>query len=281
MDRFESLEFESKSGSAAGREADVSPLVAPADGPGFYRAARAMREAGHFQSACGYYRKAVGFNDHHYGAWVELTDSLIRAGLIEEADRVSQEVIDAYRQVRVLYAARALVLGHQGRIEQARPLSDVSIEGEQPSWYGHCVRGELMLLEDSSTWPEAVAEFERAFELAGDLAWEAAFLAGWSLLAAKLHVLAAGFFAEAAHQRPRAAACWLFLGDTFHGLQLYDQALFYYQRVTELEPTHDKALERQRRTTPMLYGLMRAFRKGALERIWQREYERLTEGKGR
>jgi hypothetical protein len=67
------------------------------------------------------------------------------------------------------------------------------------------------------------------------------------------------------------------LGDCFHELRLYEQAVFYYQKVTELESTHDLALKRQKLSKPKLFGLMRLFRKRDLQARWNQEYEKLKE----
>jgi tetratricopeptide (TPR) repeat protein len=82
--------------------------------------------------------------------------------------------------------------------------------------------------------------------------WEPYFVGGCVLLDAGYPALAAGYFSETAHYNPRAVIGWICLGDCFQSLKLYDQALFYYQQATELEPTHEVALARQHNCVPML-----------------------------
>jgi len=246
----------------------------PADAPSFYRAARAMRSSGHFKAATDFYRKAVGFDDHHYDAWLELTDTLVRAHRIQEADAASQEAYENHKQVRVLYASRALVLAHQGRFPEAMQFSDVSVDAGDQSWYSRCVRAEALLRMNIQFRNEALALFEQAMELAQN-AWEPALIAGWVLLDARQYALAAGFLAESAHKRPRTPITWLCLGDCFRELKFYDQAMFYYQRVTELEPTSEIALQRQRECGPQLFGLMRAFFRDSLQKRWRRDFDKL------
>ncbi len=125
---------------------------------------------------------------------------------------------------------------------------------------------------DISQRKQALACLEDAVSWA-DPAWEAHFAAGWMLLDAELPTLAAGHFAEAGHAKPYASIAWLCLGDCFRALRLYDQALFYYQRVTELEPTHDLALKRQKECSPKLFGLMRVFNRNALRKRWNERSE--------
>jgi tetratricopeptide (TPR) repeat protein len=277
MDRFDWLELDSHAGLAHvkpdGPKSAQAPRTMPKDGPSFYRAARAMRYAGHFKTATDFYRKTVGFDDQNFAAWVELTDTLVRAGRLDEADAVSREAHENYRQVRPLYAARALVLAFQGRMDEAMPLSNVSVDGGDRSWYSRCVRGELLLRTDPAFRTDALAAFEDAADLASP-PWEPALIAGWALLDAKLFVLAAGHLAEAAHWNPRAPLCWLCLGDCFRELMFYEQALFYYQRVIELEPSHDLALERQKTCAPRVFGLMRLFNRKSLQDRWQKEFDK-------
>ena len=83
----------------------------PHDGPSFYRAAREMRASGHFRTASDFYQKAVGFDTHLHDAWVEWVDTLVRAKQLDQADAVSARALETHRQVRPIYAARALALG--------------------------------------------------------------------------------------------------------------------------------------------------------------------------
>jgi tetratricopeptide (TPR) repeat protein len=248
-------------------------LLAPKDGPSYYRAARRLRRAGYLDSAAQYYQRAVGFNEHHYQAWVEWIDTLVRAGRLEEADAQSRQALDAYRKVRLFYATRALTLAHQGAFEEALTLAGIGIEGEG-AWYACCVQAELFLLLPVCHRKEALTWLNRAIDCAEDR-WEPCSLGGRMLLDAGLAVWAAGFYSEAAHADPLAAAGWLGLGETFERLRLYDQALFYYRKVTELEPRHEYALEAQRRCAPRLFGLTRVFRKDTLRRRWNSEFEKI------
>lgn len=269
MDRFDWIEIDDE--VAAAREAGKRPRVRPYDGPTFHQAARQMRESGHFRPAVEHYERAVGFQPHHYASWVELIDTLVRARQHAAADERSHRALDAYRQVRILYASRALVLAHLGQYREAKQHLEVSLDSDQP-WYGKCVEAEILLRQDISQRGKALACLEQAVSWA-DTAWEPHFIAGWMLLDAELPTLAAGHFAEAGHARPYAPIGWLCLGDCFRALRLYDQALFYYQRVTELEPGHGLALKRQKECSPRLFGLMRVFDRGALRKRWNKHFE--------
>lgn len=274
MDRFDWIELDGGFDDAHDKAVPVRKR--PHDGPTYYRAARQMRKAGHFKAAAGLYRKSVGFDEHNYQAWIELTDTLVRANQHEAAETTSEGALDSYRQVRTLYASRALVLASQKNFADAYHNSDISLEGDERSWYARCVRAELLLRQKAVPRDEVFAFLEEAIDLA-ESPWEAHFLGGWMLLDASLPALAAGYFAEAVRCNPRTPITWLCMGDCFRELRFYDQALFYYQRVVELEPTHELALQRQKMCAPKLYGLMRIFGKENLRKRWKKEYEELLD----
>ncbi len=233
--------------------------------------ARALRRAGYFEKALPVYRQAIGMNDHNYDAWTEYIDTLVRANHLDEADTFSKTALSNYRRVHQFYAARALVLSYQGDFNAAQ--THVQTAMNQTAAYPYCVYAEILLRESLSFRSEALDALQTALNTSEER-WEPCFLGGCILLNAKLPALAAGYFSEAVHVAPHAAAGLLFLGDSFAALRLYDQAQFYYQKVVELEPDHAVALERQRSTVPLLYGLTRVFRRENLRTRWNKEFEK-------
>jgi len=272
VDRFDWLELDAstvRDGMAAG----PTPLREPHDGPTFLRAARHMRYAGHFKAAARYYERALGFDAQLFDAWVGLVDTLVRARQLDAADAKSIDALETFKQVRALYAARALVLSHQGKDTEAWPLVQVAIEGGSPSWYGHCILGEVYLRMDKRHAGAALDAFDAATRIEAN-PWEAYFHAGWAWLDQGMATYAAVYFSEAAHLNPRAPLCWLCLGDAFKALRLYDQAQFYYQRVTELEPTNELALDRQRGAAKLLYNLYGFLQRGRMQSLWKARWEK-------
>ncbi|MDX9975814.1 MAG: tetratricopeptide repeat protein [FCB group bacterium] len=268
-DRFDWLELEKiKSNPPSGA---YKPAQQPWDAASFYRAGCEMREHGYLHSAIPYFEKAVALSDQHYDAWLALIDALVHTGNLDIADMRSKEALDNYRLVRPFYAARALLLAHKGQFDEAFSLSNVSCSKEEPHWYAFCVRGEILLLKDVEQRLDAMIFFEASLECPG-VDWQAYLMAGNALLEAHLPAMAAGMFAEAAHLNPRASACWLGLGDSFLALRLYDQAMFYYQRMTELQPKHEIAIERQKRCAPLGYGLMKVLVPRALQGRWKSKF---------
>lgn len=274
MDRFDWLELTFDDNAALGRQIPIR--TRPTDGPSFYRAARQMRASGHFKAASDFYEKAIGYDPHNYAAWVELVDTLVRGKHCEAAGAKSQEALDTYRKVKPLYAARALALAHTGKIREAYGYLDVAVDGADNAWYPRCVYAEILLRTSPDNRGEALNYLEEAANRAQHR-WEPHFLGGWTLLDAGYAALAAGHFAEAAHYHPRAPIVWLCLGDCFRELRLFEQAMFYYQRVIEIEPAHALAIERQRVTAGKGFGLLRLFRKPDLYRRWNDEYAKLVE----
>ena len=273
MDRFDWLELAVEAPASARKPHSYGLMRAPDDGPTYYLAARRMRESGHFKAAAHCYSQAIGFDERNYGAWVEYIDTLVRAKQLVTADEVSQTALNNYGLVRQFYASRALVLAQDGNMSDAFGHSDVSLDGER-NWYCVAVRAELLLNSrgNRSTACELLVE---AVDRAEDR-WEPHFVGGCILLDAQHPALAAAYFSETAHYNPRAVIGWICLGDCFHALKLYDQALFYYQKATELEPTHEVALDRQKNCVPRLYGLTRLFHQVSLRKRWNSEYEKLN-----
>jgi hypothetical protein len=243
MDNLDWLEFSPRKDGTL----PPKPGGAPTDAAGFALEARRLRRAGHFHAAAMHYAQSVGLQEHQFSVWAALIDCLIRAGRTQEADAKSREVLDAFRKVRELYASRALALVYAGQLEAARPLLDVALEGNRPHWYASVVRGEFILRETPKRVRTAVDAFEQAIALAED-GWEPCFLGGWVLLRAGCAAPAAGFFAEAVHQDPKAAASLIGLGDAFRALRLYDQAAFYCGALCD--EGHDPVVESPRRSSP-------------------------------
>lgn len=274
MDRFDWIEIETPQRAPGARPALEG--TQPMDGETFYRAARRMRQAGHFRSASEFYEKAVGFDEHHYAAWVEWIDTLVRARQLGGASDRAKYAMNSFRQVRILYAAQALVYLHAGDFDEAQRHLDVGMDTDDVSWYALCVQAELELRKGGPRYQEALMWLEKATDAARS-PWDVYFIGGWMLLDANFPTLAAGYFAEAGHCNPRAPIAWMCLGDCFQILGLHDQAIFYYQRVLELEPTHDLAFKREKECAPKLFGLMKVFRRATLHDRWEKEFERIKE----
>lgn len=234
-----------------------------------YRRARKMREAGHFRLAVMFYERTIGIDTQHFRAWRELIDTLVRARQLKYADEISAKALALYPHVPEMYAARGLVLLHNNNMAEAKAHVERGHAAGDHSWYLSCVQAEIILCDNKGYSKEVLGCLEQAIEQA-EFPWEAHFIGGWFLLDAALPTWAAGYLAEAGHLNPTAPIVWLCLGDCFKDLRLYDQALFYYQKATELEPQHILALKRQRECHPFIFGLMRIFKKQSLLERWNK-----------
>lgn len=246
------------------------------DGPACARAGRELRRRGLFHAAAQYYAQAVGLAEHNHDLRAAWIDTLVRAGRIDEAGAQSRDAFEAYRKVRILYAARALALLHAGSLEAARPLLDVALEDDTARWYAMSVEAEWTLRARPERPQQAVFAFQRAAEAAAD-PWDVHYIGGWSLMRAERPVLAAAFFAEAVRADPRAAAGLMGLGDAFRALRLSDQAVFYYERALEAAPDQTAAQEAIAQCKSRVFGLMRAFGRRGLHETWRKEYEKLKQ----
>jgi tetratricopeptide (TPR) repeat protein len=236
-----------------------------------------MRLSGYLTESLRYYERALGFDDRLYDARVELVDALVRLGRRTDAESHSQVGIDNYKLVRPFYASRALVLGYFGSLEEAFRFSDTSVGGGDRNWYSRCVRAELFLRIDPAYRPQAMELFREAVALAEEM-WAPALHAGLVLLEHGAPALAAAFLTEAAHQNPRAALCWLKLGDCFRDLRFYEQAEFYYGRVAEVEPANSQGLERISECGRNRFGLLRGLFPAPLRDRWEKAFERALRG---
>lgn len=264
MDRFDWLEVNN-----AGVKATDFASSKDTDKP--FALARQMRAAGHFRAAVSYYEKAVGLEGRNYAAWREWIDTLVRARQCVRADEVSAEALSRYPDIAELYPSRALVLLHNDETQDAKRHLERAFSAGDKSWYLSSVQAEIILVETPRYSRDALDCLEKSTILAAS-PWEAYFIGGWMLLDANQPAWAAGYFAEAGHRNPTAPIVWLCLGDCFRELRLFDQAMFYYQKATELEPQHALALKRQRDCAPRMFGLLRVFRRDTLQSRWTKEF---------
>jgi tetratricopeptide (TPR) repeat protein len=267
MDRFDWIEVKDGHNTPPVDVVETDPMSQP------FTYARKMRESGHFRSAVAHYEQAIAVDPKNYPAWIELIDTLVRARQIERADLVSAKAHSTYSGVPELYPARALVLLHKKELESAKiELERGYVLGDR-SWYLSCVQAEIIVTENPGYSKEALSALEKATIYSGST-WESFFIGGWILLDANQPTWAAGYFAEAGHRNPTAPIVWLCLGDCFKELRLYDQAMFYYQKASELEPTHALALKRQRACARKPFGLLRIFDRDTLQKKWNQEFNK-------
>lgn len=269
MSRFEFIQ--------PGKHAQKTPhresLEEPQDAPGFRRAAREMRRMANFEAAVQLYERALGLDEYHHGTWAELVDSLVRAGRTRQAEKRAQEAIANYGQVRVFYAAAALALAHLDKHDEALGYCQVSLEGEERDWHALCAAAECTLRSDRSAIEVCTGFWEEALRGTSHR-WEVYFMAGAALIDAERPAHAAGYFAEAAHEDPKAVAGWIGLGDAFRRMRLYDQAAFYYRQGEELDPYNRRLRKQRLNAAKRAFGLMQALPLRPLEARWRQRWNK-------
>jgi tetratricopeptide (TPR) repeat protein len=269
MSRFDFIQPGARGESPSRRET----LEEPQDAAGFRRAARDMRRMANFEAAARLYERALGLDEHHHGAWAEMVDTLVRAGRVKQAEKRAQEAIANYGQVRVFYAAEGLALAHLDKPDEALGYCQVSLEGEERDWRALCAVAECTLRADRGALEVCAGFWEEALTRTNQ-AWEVYFTAGMALLDARRPAHAAAYFAEAAHEDPRAVAGWIGLGDAFRMLRLYDQAAFYYRQGEELDPYNRRLRKQRMNAAKRAFGLMQALPLRPLEARWRQRWDK-------
>lgn len=270
MSRFDFIQPEPPK---QGEKARFDLLEEPEDAAGFRRAARDMRRMANFDAAVQLYERALGLDEYHHGTWAELVDSLLRMGRAKQAEKRAQEAIANYGQVRVFYAAKGLALAHLDKHDEALGYCQVSLEGEERDWHALCAAAECTLRSDRDALEVCVGFWEEALGRTTQ-AWEVYFTAGAALLDARRPAHAAGYFAEAVHEDPKAVAGWIGLGDAFRMLRLFDQAAFYYRQGEDLDPYNRRLRKRRMNTAKRAFGLLQALPLRPLEARWRQRWKK-------
>jgi tetratricopeptide (TPR) repeat protein len=137
---------------------------------------------GEFALAAREFGRARRHDPALFRAWAEEVDSLVRAGDLARADTAATEAIETYGQVPIFYAAKALVLAHQGAIEAAYHHSDIAVRHQEASLFTWLSRAEVVLASGS---PGVMRSVEACFENAArhdGTRWRTAFRAALALL---------------------------------------------------------------------------------------------------
>jgi tetratricopeptide (TPR) repeat protein len=146
------------------------------------RVAERLYYEGEFRRAAEAYGRARRHDLSLFNAWAEEVESYLRAGDVPLAAAAATEAIDTYGRVPIFYAARAIVLAHQGYLEEAYRHSDVSVQHEETSAFTWLSRAEVLLANDAPGILRSVeACFERA-ERHDSTGWQSAFRAALILL---------------------------------------------------------------------------------------------------
>jgi tetratricopeptide (TPR) repeat protein len=132
---------------------------------------------GDFLGAADAFHRARRHDPTRFPAWAVEIEALVRAERLDEADAVATEALDTYGQVPVFYAAKAILLAHQGHLHAAYEHSDIAVHHHEASLFTWLARGEVVLAAGRE---RQVHSAETCFESAArrdPTDWEASFRA--------------------------------------------------------------------------------------------------------
>jgi tetratricopeptide (TPR) repeat protein len=211
---------------------------------------------GEFALAAREFRRVRSHDPSLFAAWAEEVDALVRSGDLAAADACATEALETYGKVPLFYAAKALVLAHQGQVLAAFQFSDISVRHQEASMFTWLSRGEVVLsAAQPGTMHSAEACFEKAYQL-DPTRWHAPFrvalvLHRWGHADRALERLS-----QATEIRRDGPFLWRFLGDCHRQLGHEAAARECYQVALSRRPDYRPALDALASMTPL--GKLRA-----------------------
>ena len=204
---------------------------------------------GEFAAAAREFGRARRHDPTLFAAWAEEVDACLRAGLVPRAEEVADEAIDAYGKVPVFYAAKALVLAHQGYIEAAYRHSDISVEHDDARMFTWLSRGEVVLATAAYGTMRSVEHcFARAAQL-DPTHWRATFRAALALQRWGNAGRAAERLRQVADRHPANPFLWKVLGDCHRELDDGPAARECYGVALSRRPGYEPAADALRSMT--------------------------------
>jgi tetratricopeptide (TPR) repeat protein len=215
-----------------------------------------LYDDGEFDLAAREFGRARRHDPALFPAWAEEVDSQLRAGNVPQADATATEAIGTYGQVPLFYAAKAIVLAHQGYIEAAYQHSDISVKHQDSSIFTWLSRGEVVL---SAATPGTLRSAEACFDNAcqrDPTHWRAKFRAGliciqWGYIERALERLS-----QAVEINSGNPFLWKLMADCHRQLGHAPAARECYEFALVRRPAYAPALAALRSMTP--WGRFRA-----------------------
>ncbi|NQT86133.1 hypothetical protein HQ560_05170 [bacterium] len=231
----------------------------PAEGE--FREAEQLYYNGEFGLAAEAFGRARRHDPALFDAWANEAEGYLRAGDLAKAGAAALEAIETYGRVPVFYAARAIVLAHEGYLEEAYQHSDVSVQHQDASAFTWLSRAEVLLSGDQ---PGILRSVEACFEKAAQRdpsRWRSTFRAALILLQWGKAGRALERLEHVVAIVPENACAWKLQGDCLR-LQGKDPAArSCYQMALARRPDYPAAAQALQRMT--LWGRIRQwFRRG-------------------
>lgn len=219
---------------------------------------------GEFQAAAREFRGARKHDPLLFEAWAAEVEARLRAGDLPRAEETAEEALAAYGKVPIFYAAKALVLAHQGYIEAACEHSDIAVKLHDDSGFTWLARAEVVLATGAwGTAHSVEACLERACR-ADPTHWRANFRAGLALAQWGSHERALQRLAQVTQFVPQNPFVWKTMGDCHRALGHAAAARECYHMALARRPGYAPAVEALEEMT--LWGRLRAWAAGLLRR---------------
>ena len=205
-------------------------------------AAEALFHEGAFAQAAGEFAKAREHDPMLFAAWAAECEAHVRAGDLAAADACATEALETYGRVPLFYAAKAIVLAHQGYLREAYQHSDIAVREHGSSAFTWLSRAEVIL---SSARVEALGSCEGCFEKAFALdpsGWHATLRAGLMLRDWGHAERALGAFSQVARLAPNNAFLWKCMGDCRRQMGQEATARECYLTALAKSPDHEPTL---------------------------------------
>ncbi|MFC1805757.1 tetratricopeptide repeat protein [Planctomycetota bacterium] len=204
---------------------------------------------GEFLLAAREFARARRHDPTLFEVWAEEVDACLRGGDVPGAEEIADEAIDAYGRVPIFYAAKALVLAHQGFVREANQHSDIAVEHDDSRMFTWLSRAEVLL---SSGVRGIMHSVEGCFARAAQLDathWRAKLRAGMALVSWDHPDKAVERLRQVADLRPANPFVWLLLGDCHRRLGDAAMAREAYQIALSRRPSYQPALDALRSMT--------------------------------
>lgn len=245
-----------------GTAAEELPSPHPADG--LMRSGERLFYEGEFEAAARDFRAARRHDPSLFEAWAAEVDACLRAGDLPRADAVASEALASYGKVPLFYAAKALVLAHQGQFEAAYHHSDIAVKHQGAGLFTWLARAEVVLATSAwGTMQSAEACFEKACQ-ADPSHWRADSRAALCLIQWGRHERALERLARVAQAVPANPFVWKLTGDCHRALGRPAAAREAYRQALARRPGYAPALEALHEMTA--WGRFRKWAAGAFRR---------------
>ncbi|HUT36875.1 MAG TPA: tetratricopeptide repeat protein [Planctomycetota bacterium] len=198
---------------------------------------------GEFQDAAREFRGARKHDPAFFDAWAAEVDARLRAGDVPRAAETADEALGSYGRVPVFYAAKALVLAHQGYIEAACEHSDIAVKHRGNALFTWLARAEVVLATGAwGTLESTNACFEKACQ-ADPSHWRANFRAALCLIQWGRHERALERLAHVTQFVPQNPFVWKTMGDCHRALGNPCAARECYRMALARRPDYAPATE--------------------------------------